>query len=238
MPKKSKTPELPKFTGFPTSLFQFLRELAENNDRDWFAENKQRYEDDVATPALSFIAAMEPKIKKLSPFLNAIPKKMGGSMTRIYRDTRFSKNKDPYKANVGIHFRHQLGADMHAPGLYVHLEPGECFLAAGTWMPPSEALGMIRQVIDEEPKEWKKVLNHKAFRSRYKLEGESLKTAPKGYAKDHPMIEHLNRKSCAGVTNITQKDLYSAKCVDLVAASFKDAQPLMRFICDALNLSY
>ncbi|MDZ4851199.1 MAG: TIGR02453 family protein, partial [Pirellulaceae bacterium] len=114
--KKSETPN---FQGFSTETFKFLRDLAKHNDRDWFAENKQRYEDDVLAPSLAFIESMQPFVRKLSPYLTAIPKRVGGSLMRIYRDTRFSKNKTPYKTNVGIHFRHEIGGDVHGPGFYL-----------------------------------------------------------------------------------------------------------------------
>lgn len=225
---KKKTTEIPQqtFKGFPPNLFKFLKELKKNNDRDWFAENKHRYESDIVEPAMQFIAAMAPIVQKLSPFMTAIPKKMGGSVMRIYRDTRFSANKEPYKTNVGIQFRHQLGADVHAPGFYVHLEPGSCFLAVGTWMPPSDSLILIRQAIAETPKDWQKVVNNAAFKKRYRMEGESLKTAPQGYPKDHPMIEDLRRKSFACIAPINQEDLCSAKAIEQTSAAFKDAQPL------------
>ena len=212
MPKKSSRSRKPTlkreltsvgFQGFPTELFKFLRDLAKHNDRDWFAENKPRYEENVLGPSLAFIESMQPPLRKLSPYLTAIPKRVGGSLMRIYRDTRFSKNKSPYKTNVGIHFRHEIGGDVHAPGLYLHLEPGACFVGAGIWMPPAEPLAMIRQLIDEDPRYWKKARDEKRFAARFKLDTESLKTAPRGYDPTHPMIEDLRRKSFAAMAPIS-----------------------------------
>ena len=111
------------FAGFPKDTLRFLADLSKNNDRDWFADNKDRYESAFVEPSLEFIAAMEKPLKKISPFLVAAPKKQSGSLMRIYRDVRFSKNKNPYKTNIGIQFRHEAGKDVHAPGLYVHLAP-------------------------------------------------------------------------------------------------------------------
>ncbi len=244
MPKKSprsrkpptpKKPPSPGFLGFPSELFKFLRDLAKHNDREWFAENKQRYEEDCLAPSLAFIEAMQPSIRKLSPYLTAIPKRVGGSLMRIYRDTRFSKNKAPYKTNVGIHFRHEIGGDVHAPGLYLHLEPGACFVGVGIWMPPTDALAMIRQLIDEDQRYWKKTRDEKKFAARFKLDSESLKTAPRGYDPTHPLIDDLRRKSFAAMAPISEKELASPQCASHVAEAFKEAKPFMKFLCDALN---
>lgn len=154
---------------------------------------------------------------------------------RIYRDTRFSKNKTPYKTNVGIHFRHALGGDVHAPGYYLHIEPGACFVAAGMWMPPSEPLAAIRQAIMDEPKIWRKCKNNSRFTKRYSLDGESLKTAPRGIALDHPEIEDLRRKSFAGVAKIDDAVITSESLIDEVLTAFSDAKPFMKYLCDAIG---
>ena len=133
------------FTRFEPTLFQFLEELADNNNRPWFQENKQRYERDVLEPCQAFIRAFEARLKKISKFFVASDRRVGGSLMRIYRDTRFSKDKTPYKTNLGIQFRHSLGKDVHAPGYYVHIEPGDAFIGIGMWMPPTAALSMIRE---------------------------------------------------------------------------------------------
>src|SRR5919197_1365911 len=110
---------------FTPELFQFLRQLKRNNDRDWFAKNKQRYIDDVQQPVLDFVSDVGAGLRKLSKNLVADPRPSGGSMFRIYRDTRFSKDKSPYKTAVGIHFRHERAQDAHAPGYYLHIGPEE-----------------------------------------------------------------------------------------------------------------
>ena len=125
---------------FKTSTIKFLRELEKNNNRDWFEANKHRYESDVREPALAYIEAMAPRLAKISPHFIASPKKVGGSLMRVYRDVRFSKDKTPYKTNIGIQFRHSAGKDVHAPGFYMHIEPSQVFIAAGIWRPDSEML--------------------------------------------------------------------------------------------------
>jgi uncharacterized protein (TIGR02453 family) len=219
-------------------LFTFLKQLKENNDREWFAENKARYESDVLAPCKTFVDQMKPQLAKLSRYLLADSKRVGGSIMRIYRDTRFAKDKAPYKTNVGIHFRHTLGGDIHAPGLYVHLEPGGCFLAAGIWMPPTEPLAAIRRSIVDSPNDWKKAASNKKFLARYKLDSESLKTAPRGFDPNHPAIEDIRRKSFAGIMPIDQKAMCQKDVFDTILEAFADAKPFMKFLCDALGQPY
>ena len=104
-------------------LFNCLEALSENNNRIWFEENKNRFEDDVRTPLLSFIAAFEVHLKQLSPHFNAAAKKLGGSLFRIFRDVRFSYGKTPYKTIAGVYFRLERDKKAHAPGYHLHLDP-------------------------------------------------------------------------------------------------------------------
>jgi uncharacterized protein (TIGR02453 family) len=215
---------------FSKKTFTFLKELKSNNDRDWFAENKARYESDVLQPSLEFIEQMN---------LLAEPKRVGGSLMRIYRDTRFSKDKTPYKTNVGIHFRHSSGgSDVHAPGLYVHLEPGACFLAAGIWLPPTEPLQQIRQAIMEEPKLWRQATQNKAFGTSFRLDGDSLKTAPRGIDPNHSEIADLKRKSFAGIAACKESVFCKDDFLDFAMSEFSKTKPLMKFLCDALGQPY
>ncbi len=223
---------------FTKALFDFLRELKSNNNREWFGENKPRYEQEVLGAAMSFVTQMQPRLAKHSRYLLAEPKRVGGAIMRIYRDTRFAKDKTPYKTNVGIHFRHAIGGDVHAPGLYVHLEPDACFLAAGIWLPPSEPLAAIRQSIMQDTAAWNKVRSNKKFADGFKFDGDSLKTAPRGIDPNHPAIEDLRRKSFAGITAIKETDLLHADACDRIMDRFDIAKPLMKFLCDALHQPY
>ncbi len=128
------------FSGFPKELFTFLDQLAANNNREWFKDNKERYYDVVVDPVCDFIEAMEPRLHVISRHFVADSRPHGGSMFRIYRDTRFSKDKRPYKENVGCQFRHEAGKDAHAPGFYVHLGRDEIFYGGGLWLPSNPVL--------------------------------------------------------------------------------------------------
>ena len=133
-----------------TALFDFLRDLRENNDREWFQANKGRYLAEVRDPMLDFIGAFAAPLAEISPHFVADPRPNGGSLFRIYRDTRFSRDKTPYKTNAGAHFRHAAGKDAHAPGFYLHLEPGMCFAGCGVWRPDGPTVTKIREAIDVE----------------------------------------------------------------------------------------
>jgi len=227
-----------EFCGFRPSLLQFLEELADNNERSWFQDNKARYEADVLAPSLAFIRAFAPRLQKLSPYFVASDRRIGGSLMRVYRDTRFGKDKTPYKTNVGIQFRHEFGKDVHAPGFYVHVAPGECFLALGAWRPDKDALALIRQAIVDHPERWKRARDDRKFRVLFQLDGDSLKTPPRGFPADHPLIEDLKRTDFVALQEISEQDVLRPKFVDAVAASFAAARPFMRFLCDALHVPY
>ncbi|TWT90760.1 hypothetical protein Mal64_11570 [Pseudobythopirellula maris] len=231
-------PSAPKFAGFPLGTLRFLEELSKNNRRDWFEKNRERYESEVRGPALAYIAAMERPLARVSPQFLAVPKKVGGSLMRIHRDVRFSKDKSPYKTNVGIQFRHAAGKDVHAPGLYLHIAPDGCFLGSGVWRPESSALAAIRRAIDADPSAWRKARDNKRFRAAWDLQGESLKRAPKGYPIDHPMIEDLRRKDHIAGCKIEPDELMSPDIVKETTAKFVATKPYLAFLCDAIGVEF
>jgi uncharacterized protein (TIGR02453 family) len=227
-----------EFRSFEPAIFQFLEELTDNNNRPWFQANKSRYERDVLEPSLAFIRAFAPRLARISEFFVASDRRVGGSLMRVYRDTRFFKDAAPYKTNVGIQFRHEFGRDVHAPGFYVHIAPDECFLAAGVWRPDSASLGRIRQAIAVEGNGWRRASRGKKFRELYELEGDSLKRPPSGFPADHPFVEDLKRTDFVGVADLTEHDVLDENFVDRVAVSFAAARPFMRFLCTALQVPF
>lgn len=228
-----------EFTGFNRDFFAFFRELKANNDRAWFEANKPRFREDVQGPMSDFIAAMAPHLSKLSKNFVADPRPNGGSMFRIYRDVRFSKDKRPYKEHAACQFRHRLGRDVHAPGFYVHLAPDEVFFGGGLWMPDPDALAKIRQRIAERPAEWKKVVADKRFVQTFgSIEGEQLSRPPKGFDPAHPFIADIRRKSFVAGVDSSAKAAQSAAFVEEVAQTFRALSPLIRFLCSALAVPY
>jgi uncharacterized protein (TIGR02453 family) len=223
---------------FTPSMFTFLQELAEHNDREWFKDHKDRYVEAVQEPAVAFILAVTPGLGRISPQIRADARPVGGSLFRIQRDTRFSKDKTPYKTHTGIHFRHASAADVHAPGFYLHLQPGEVFAAAGIWRPEGEAARRIRRAIVDDPTGWRRAAHAKAFAARYALTGDVLKRPPTGFPGDGPFAADLLRKDFIAEARLSEKAAtapgFAREYVDLCRA----AAPFMRFLCGALDLPF
>lgn len=226
----------PSFPGFSKQAIELLIELSENNEREWFKQNQARYEAQVREPALAFIRAVAPGLQKLSRSFVASDRKLGGSLMRPQRDTRFAADKTPYKTNVGIHFRHVAGKDVHAPGFYFHFDPAEVFVGAGMWRPDAASLAAVRARLLDKPKLYTKALAQPDFARWYAPSGESLKRPPAGIAADHPLVEHFKRKDHIAVARLSHGQLCSGKLVELVLARFTAAKPYVKFLCDALDV--
>ncbi|MGH1489636.1 MAG: DUF2461 domain-containing protein [Acidimicrobiales bacterium] len=223
---------------FTPELFKFLNELKDNNDRVWFKANQQRFEDVVRQPALDFITDFAGPLAGISDHFVADSRTVGGSLFRIQRDTRFAKDKTPYKLNTGMHFRHERAKDAHAPGFYLHLAPGACFVGVGLWRPESKVAYKIRDHIGENPEQWKKATRSKKFSERFELGGDSLKRPPKGFDPDHPLIDDLKRKDFMATCNLTQGQITNAKLMPSFEEHCKRAVPLMRFLCEAVGVDF
>jgi len=221
-------------SSFGPQLFQFLHELSEDNSRPFWQANKERYERDVRTPALEFIEAMGPPLRSLSPHFLAVAKKSGGSMMRPFRDTRFSRDKTPYKTNVGIQFRHAAGKDVHAPGWYLHLSAEECFVGAGMWHPESSALLGVRERIVGQSEHWL-AARGTVETAGWSLSGNSLKRAPRGFDRDHPLIEDLRRKDHVAVRELEIDEVLDVGFLEDVVAMFRSVAPYMRFLSEAVG---
>ena len=221
-------------TYFTRNTFGFMSELADNNDREWFAENKHRCEAYVKDASLGFIEDFAAHLEKLSPHFMATNR----SLFRIYRDVRFSKTKSPYKTHAGIHFRHEQSKNAYAPGYYLHLEPGSVFAGMGIWHPKSKALRAIREYIVAEPTTWKRASRGKKFRDTVELEGDRLSRSPKGFDPQHPLIEDLKWKDFIGVKRLSQSFATSAELPKELAKVFQIGTPFMRFLCDALGVPF
>lgn len=226
------------FSGFPKETLRFLKELQQHNNREWFAENKSRYEEFFIGPSLALIDSLKKPLDKIAPLLRVESKRQGGSLMRIYKDTRFSKDKTPYKTNIGIQFQHQSGKDVHSPGIYFHVAPDECFVGAGIWKPESSVLRKIRTYIDENPIAWRRARQHKSFAALYELFDDRLKSVPRGFAKDHPLIDDLRLRSFIGSAPLSSKQVESPELVALIIERIKAARPLMTALCDALEVPY
>jgi uncharacterized protein (TIGR02453 family) len=223
---------------FTLETIKFLRELSANNNRDWFNANKNRYEEHVLDVALRFIAAMQQPLAGIAPHFVALPTRIGGSLMRIYRDTRFSKNKLPYKTNVGIQFRHELAKNVHAPGYYVHIDPDQVFIGVGMWRPESDPLRAIRQRIVAKPGEWRRAVDEQAFRRHFSLGGETLTRPPRGFSKDHELIEDVKRMSYIAIKELDVADCMRPQFQRRVETAFRAGTPFMRFLCKAVAVPF
>lgn len=223
---------MPEFCLFSPDVFEFLQQLKRRNNREWFAKNKQRYHQTIVEPALQFISSCAEPLAKLSPHFVADARPTRGSLFRIYRDTRFSSDKRPFKTHIGIHFSHEIGKDAHAPVFYFHLEPGNCFAAAGVWHPDNRALTKIRSAIVANPAEWKRATR------RLELEGDRLTRPPKGFSADHPLIEDLKLKDYIASIAFTEKQVCGPKLMREYMAACSGMAPLVEFTTKALGLKY
>ncbi len=229
---------MPASAHFSPELSKFLRQLERNNNREWFTANKATFEQHVRDPLLQFIADFKPRLAKISPHLVADPHPTRGSMFRIYRDTRFSKDKRPYKTWVAAQFRHEAGKDVHAPGFYLHISPTEVFAGVGIWHPDATTLAKIRDAIAEDGASWKRAIKGKGFQAHFELHGDALKRAPKGYDPGHPLIDDLKRKDFIGVAEFNPIDLERADFLDRYTKTVRAGTPFMKFLTKAVGVAW
>ncbi|SMC70876.1 DUF2461 domain-containing protein [Pedobacter nyackensis] len=213
--------------------FAFIADVAENNNREWFAENKGRYEIAKAD-VLAFIDQLIPELAAADPEFS-LETQSKKCLLRIYRDVRFSKNKDPYKNNFGISFSVK-GKGVNEPGYYLHLQPGSCFFAAGFWMPEAADLKRIREEIDYNTSEFLDIINHKSFKDIFTMSQEDkLKKAPKGYDTDHPQIELLKLKSFIASFPIKDDAFFKPGIVNKLKNAFESVYPFIVFLRRAVE---
>jgi len=218
---------------FNPKLFQFLEQLRRNNRRTWFLKHKPEFEELGRQPSLRFITDLQLRLRTVSTWLVADPKPHGGSLFRVYRDVRFSKDKKPYKTHVGMNFWHASATEaVHGPGLYLHLEPKGCFLAGGIWQPDPRSLARIRDAIAWRPDEWR------AAKRGLKLGGDTLTRPPRGYSADHALIEDLKRKDLVASIDFSQAQVCSGKFLDDFLRAAKKMTPLLKFLSEAVQLRF
>lgn len=216
------------------STLDYLAKLKKNNNRDWFEKNKSLY--------LAAKEDVEKTVDRIISGVRAFDKRISDDLTgrkclfRIYRDVRFAKDKSPYKTNMGA-IINPGGKKAIAPGYYIHIEPGQAFLAGGLWQPPAPELARIRQEIDYNLPEFKKIIGHKSFKKHFGTldQEDKLATAPKGYPKDHEAIDILKLKSYVVVAEIKEKDVLSKDFVKKAVEAFKAMQPLNEFLQRAID---
>jgi len=217
---------------FSSELFRFLKRLKRNNDRDWFLAHKDEYEKVVRQPALRFITDFAMPLYDVTPHLVADPRPSRGSLFRIYRDTRFSADKRPYKTHLAMRFSHR-GKDVHSPGFYLHLEPSGCFAASGLWHPEAPTLLKVRNAIVARPEEWRKV--------RYLLnwdDASKLSRPPRGFPCDHEFLEDLKLRDLGTAVDLSDKQVCSPNFMAIFGASCHKMAPMTAFLSSAVGLKF
>ena len=233
----------PTFTGFRPEAIQFLVDLSENNDRAWFQPRKGEYEQLLKEPLEALISTLAERFAARGIPLRADPSK---SPFRIYRDVRFSKDKSPYKTNLGASFpwvgEAPKGADndagarshtgsVHSGGGYFHLSPGEIYVGGGIWHPEKPWLDAFRRRVVDEPGRVRKLVEEPGFKATFgSLGGDSLVRVPTGFPPDHPDVELLKLKDVTFGRRLSDAEAMSPGLPDLIAETFGTAMPVMRYL--------
>jgi uncharacterized protein (TIGR02453 family) len=227
------------FQGFSQSGFQFLKQLKENNSKDWFEERRALYEQSLRNPAKALIEQMDELfLQEELPFEASLKK----SLFRIHRDTRFSKDKSPYKANIGITFpiiRDGMPkeAKTEIPGIYLHIEPKACFIAGGLYMPDATQLKSLRTRIEEDWNILDEIHSSSDFLKEFPegVQGAKVKTMPRGYDPEHPGKEWLRMKQFIVMDMISDKITQSDKLVEMILKKAHAITPFMQFLEESVR---
>jgi uncharacterized protein (TIGR02453 family) len=217
---------------FTAELFQFLSRLKRNNKRDWFQSHQAEWETQVRQPVLRFITDFAAPLREISPHLVADPRPSRGSMFRVYRDTRFSHDKRPYKTHVAMRFSHR-GKDVHSPGFYLHLEPGVSFAASGLWHPEPATLLKVRNAIVARPKEWRAVRELLNWDDAGKL-----RRPPRGFPADHEFVEDLKLRDLGTALNFSDKQVCGPTFLPTFVAACRTMSPVAAFLSSAVELKF
>lgn len=218
---------------FTPAFFDFLRDVKANNERDWFAANRERFVADVEGPMLAFIGDFAPRLREISPAYVADQRRVGGSLFRIHRDTRFSPDKSPFKTWMAARFSHEARRKVPSvPALYLHLGLDHCFGGGGAYHVDRPALTRIRQRIVELPQEWT------AARAGLEIHGEQLKRAPAGFQASHEHVEDLKRQNFYVLTEFSEVDVVADGFLDRFTEACVRASPVVEFQTRALGLRW
>lgn len=227
---------------FSSAAFRFLKGLKQHNAKPWFESHRAEFEREVRDPMRGLIAEMDARFASFAPEITGDPKR---SMFRIYRDTRFSRDKSPYKTHAACWFTHRnadtrVGSEAEGggAGFYFHLEPGRSLVGAGIWMPPRPMLNRLRDAIAEKHREFVKIVTNKAFVKRFGgLEDEAmLKRMPRGFAEDHPAAAWLRFQSFTSGRRLTDRQAIGPGLGTTLEKEFRGLLPLVRWLNGAVGL--
>ena len=224
---------------FSDASFKFLRGLARHNEREWFQAHKAEYDEHVRGPFQRLLTDLQPVLAGVSEHYRSEPKTVGGSLFRIQRDTRFANDKTPYKTWQGARLFHERGRQVEAPSFYLHLQPGNCFIASGLWHPEPDSLRRIRHFILDNPGSWKAAAHEPKFRRRFDLdEDEMLVRMPRGFPDDFEFAHDLRRKNFVALRAIGDEAMTGPRLLKTLETDLSGLAPFTDYLCAALDLEF
>ncbi len=221
------------FSGIPKEGIQFLRDLDENNDREWFQPRKDLYDEKLRGPLLDLVSAVNEQLERFAPAYRTDPKK---AVYRIYRDTRFGDDKTPYKTHAAASFHHKSLGKHLSGGFYFHFSPTELLVGGGLWKPGPKELLAIRRRISAQPAALRSILAGKQFKKLLgEMTGEKLKRPPKGFSADDPALDLLLHKQFLAGDQLDPKLIESSRAVQEIAKRFEAIAPLVEYLNGAIS---
>jgi uncharacterized protein (TIGR02453 family) len=217
---------------FPKNSATYLKKLSANNNRDWFEKNRELYNSDFLEPAINFVVAMGDKLRAISPEIHAIPK-IDKSIFRLHRDVRFSKNKDPYKTNMGLYFWDGPGKKMESSGYYFHLEPKKFGVGGGMYVFSKGHLKKFRDVVSDatKGKELDSIVKKITKKGIYTVNGKHYKKTPRGYDPNSKFNEYLLYNGIyAWYDGKKLSEIGGANTINQIYKMFKDMSPLHNWL--------
>jgi uncharacterized protein (TIGR02453 family) len=216
------------FRGLPPEALSFLRKLKRNNRREWFQAHKDDYERFVKAPMAELVLCIGEGLRRVAPEIVADPKT---SLYRIYRDTRFSHDKTPYKTHAAAVFPVRGLLKNSGPGLYFHFSPEELLIGGGIYMPDPPLLRAVREEIAAHPRAFLRVVEARPFRNAFgQLEGERLKSMPKGFSPEHPAAQYIRYKQFLFGKEYSAELASSTRLLPAILDCFEKGMPLIRFL--------
>lgn len=224
---------------FSQQSLAFLRQLAANNQREWFQAHKHDYQQHVREPFQQLLADLMQPLAAISPHFRADPTPVGGSLFRIYRDTRYSGDKSPYKPWQGAQLFHERRRQVSAPAFYLHLQPDASFIGAGLWHPPTDIQRRIRQFIFENPESWARAAHAPALRENFQIYSEDmLKRPPAGFPADFRFIDDLRQRNFVFSRALDDAQMTSPQLLERIVQNLELLAPFMDYLCAALDLEF
>lgn len=226
-------------TYFSPATFKFFRGLTRNNSRDWFHAHKAEYEAHVREPFQRLLTDLQPILAEISPHYRAEPAKVGGSLFRIHRDTRFANDKSPYKTWQGAKLFHERFRQVEAPSFHIHIRPGRCFVGSGLWHPGPDTLRRVRNFILDNPAGWKAAAHAPEFRKRFALDdSEMLIRMPRGFPAEFEFAQDLRRKNFVGMRALEDDVVTGPGLLDTLQADLAGLAGFTDYLCAAVDLEF